>query len=327
MSSPGLDFTPRRFSTTALPERKRVPFWREMFGRQAVRLDIEPRSNHAFVAEAIVRSLQGLRSISFASAPADLERTRRMVADADDALVLLVSRRGSLAASQHGRDVLLRPGDATLLLHAEPSAVSHARIRFRGLIVPRAPIAALVGNVEDAAMRPVPNANDSLRLLLSYLKAISGGPAIRLPHVRNLVTTHVHDLVALCIGASRDGAVIAEERGVAAARLVAIKADIVAHIGGEETTVAAVAARHRITPRSIQRLFEREGSTFSAFKLEQQLAHVRRMLADMRYAGWTIGAIAFAAGFGDLSYFHRVFRRRYGATPGEVRAESARRLA
>ena len=47
------------------------------------------------------------------------------------------------------------------------------------------------------------------------------------------------------------------------------------------------------------------------------------MLADKRYAAWTIGAIAFAAGFGDLSYFHRVFRRRYGATPSEIRAESS----
>jgi AraC-like DNA-binding protein len=113
---------------------------------------------------------------------------------------------------------------------------------------------------------------------------------------------------------------------VAAARLAAIKADIVEQIGGDESAIAAVAARHGLTPRSIQRLFEREESTFSAFKLEQQLAHARRELADARYAGWTIGAIALAAGFGDLSYFHRVFRRRYGATPSELRAELARRV-
>ena len=325
MTSHGLDFTPRRFSTSRLPERKRVPFWREMFGRQAVRLDIESRSSDPFDAEAIVRAMPGLRTTSFVSAAARLERTRSMVADSDDAVVLLVCLRGTLAASQHGRDVLLRPGDATLLLHAEPSAVTHARIRFRGLIVPRAPIAALVGNVEDAAMRPVPNASDALRLLLSYVKAMSG--AIRQPHLRDLVTTHVHDLVALCIGASRDGAAIAEERGVAAARLAAIKADIVERIGGDESTIAAVAARHGLAPRSIQRLFEREGSTFSAFKLEQQLAHARRMLANTRYAGWTIGAIAIAVGFGDLSYFHRVFRRRYGVTPSELRAEPSGRLA
>jgi AraC-like DNA-binding protein len=38
----------------------------------------------------------------------------------------------------------------------------------------------------------------------------------------------------------------------------------------------------------------------------------------------TISAIAFDASFGDLSHFNRLFRRRFGATPSEVRAETLR---
>jgi len=34
--------------------------------------------------------------------------------------------------------------------------------------------------------------------------------------------------------------------------------------------------------------------------------------------------VAFDAGFGDLSYFNRVFRRRFGATPSDVRAAARR---
>jgi AraC-like DNA-binding protein len=307
MPSDGLDFSPRRFSTDTLPEQGRVAFWREVFGRQAVRLDIASRSSNPFNAAAVVRAMPGLRSTSFASG--------------DDALVLLVSLKGTLAASQHGREVSLRPGDATLLLHSEPSEVTHAQIRFQGLIVPRAPLAALVTNIEDAAMRPVPRENEMLRLLMSYAKTICGGPAIEQPDLRTLVTAHIHDLVAMIIGASRDGATLAEERGVAAARLAVIKADIIEHIGHDETTLLGLATRHGLTPRSIQRLFERGGSTFSAFKLEQQVSCARRMLGDRRYAGLTIAAIAAAAGFGDLSYFHRVFRRRFGATPSDVRVK------
>jgi AraC-like DNA-binding protein len=36
--------------------------------------------------------------------------------------------------------------------------------------------------------------------------------------------------------------------------------------------------------------------------------------------GTTASAVALAAGFGDLSHFNRSFRRRYGATPSDVRA-------
>jgi AraC-like DNA-binding protein len=121
------------------------------------------------------------------------------------------------------------------------------------------------------------------------------------------------------IGAHRDGAAIAEGRGVAAARLAAIKADIIGRIGLGDVSIEAVAARQGVPPRSIQRLFEREGSTFSSFKLEHQLAFARRMLCNQQYGSRTIGNIAFAAGFGDLSYFHRVFRRRFGATPADMR--------
>jgi AraC-like DNA-binding protein len=45
---------------------------------------------------------------------------------------------------------------------------------------------------------------------------------------------------------------------------------------------------------------------------------------DPRHAGSTISAIALAAGFGDLSHFNRNFRRRYGASPSELRADTQR---
>src|SRR5262245_12956350 len=181
MPSGELNFAPRRFSTTTVPEQKRVEFWREMFGREAVRLDIESRSNDPFRAEAVMRALPGLRSTSFASSPAHLERPKSLIRDADDAVVLLVSQKGILAASQRGRAVSLHSGDATLLLHGEPSAVTHGHIRFQGLIVPRAPVAELVTNVEDAAIRPVPRDNATLRLLMGYLKIISRDLAIGQP--------------------------------------------------------------------------------------------------------------------------------------------------
>jgi AraC-like DNA-binding protein len=43
------------------------------------------------------------------------------------------------------------------------------------------------------------------------------------------------------------------------------------------------------------------------------------MLTDPRCSERTVSSIAFDAGFGDLSYFNRAFRRRYGATPSDIR--------
>ena len=130
----------------------------------------------------------------------------------------------------------------------------------------------------------------------------------------------------MAIGATRDGAAIAHgARACARRALRAVKADVIAHAGDPGLTLAAVAARHGLSPRSVQLLFESEGITFSQFVIEQRLARAHRMLTDPRHAGSTVSAIALASGFGDLSHFHRSFRRRYGATPSDVRAAGLRK--
>jgi len=46
------------------------------------------------------------------------------------------------------------------------------------------------------------------------------------------------------------------------------------------------------------------------------------MLTDQRWSDRTVSSVAFDAGFGDLSYFNRAFRRRYGATPSDIRKKA-----
>jgi len=324
MPSAPPDFAPLRFSTDALPVPARVPFWREVFARQIVCLDIEPLSDDGFAAKAELRALPGLRSASLFHSAARFERMANHVADGDDDLVMVMNVTGKMTASQCDREVSLRPGDATLLLHAEPSRFAHAQIHYHALLVPRTALAPLVTDGEDAAMRVVPRDDEALRLLTGYWKTVRDDLALASPVLQHLVATHIHDLMAVLIGATRDGTAVAADRGVRAARLALIKADIIEHLGRRDLTLVAVAARQRVTPRYVQKLFEREGITFSQFMLEQRLVRAHRMLSDPRFADRTVSAIAFAAGFGDLSYFNHVFRRRYGATPSDVRVDAQR---
>ncbi len=112
---------------------------------------------------------------------------------------------------------------------------------------------------------------------------------------------------------------MAEERGISAARLQAIKTDILKNLGSRDLSLSALAARHRVTPRYVQRLFEREGISLTNFILGERLARVHLLLRDPRHAQRTISDIAFEVGFGDLSYFNRAFRRRFGMTPSDLR--------
>jgi AraC-like DNA-binding protein len=102
-------------------------------------------------------------------------------------------------------------------------------------------------------------------------------------------------------------------------RLHAIKADILAHLGARDLSLDGVARRQGISPIYVRKLFEEEDTSFTRFVLGQRLARARRLLSDPDLAGHTIATLALEAGFGDLSYFNRAFRRRFGCTPSQVR--------
>jgi AraC-like DNA-binding protein len=48
------------------------------------------------------------------------------------------------------------------------------------------------------------------------------------------------------------------------------------------------------------------------------------VLADPRRVAAKVSVVALDYGFADVSYFNRVFRRRYGVTPSDVRAQARR---
>ncbi|KIU44832.1 hypothetical protein QU42_35730 [Bradyrhizobium sp. UASWS1016] len=320
MQSP--DITEFRFSTAQFGERERLPIFREQIGRMMVKLDPEPITDGAFHAEANVRELPGLGIGSWACSNLRIARPRAMLTDGKDDFVLTIITSGQVSASQRGRDIELSPGQAVLMSAAEAGdmATTLSPSRFFGLRLPRKALASLGSAPEDMMMRTLSANSEALRLLAFYVRELDEGYQLATPELAGAVVTHLTDLGALIIGANRDGTVVAEDRGLAAARLAAVKADIRKNLSYGDLTLPAVAARLKLTPRHIQRLFESAGSTFSEFVLGQRLARAYWLLNDPSRTTSTIGTIAFEVGFGDLSYFNRTFRRHYGATPSEIRA-------
>src|SRR5262245_1735561 len=112
---------------------------------------------------------------------------------------------------------------------------------------------------------------------------------------------------------------IPADNSVRAARLRAIKADIVTSLDRGDMSVETLAARHGVTPRYVQILFNREATTCTEFVRSQRLALAHRMLIDPHLAHRSITSVAFDVGFNDLSYFNRLFRRRFGCPPSQLR--------
>jgi len=239
----------------------------------------------------------------------------------NDDVALHIQLTGDRTMSQLGREAIVDAGSALLSSNSDVSmTVFPTPARFVIIVVPRKLMLALAPRLEDAFMRPLPLSPVILRLLLNYADVLEDEDTQRIPELQHAVATHIHDLCALAIGATRDATEIAEGRGLRAARLRTIKADVVRNLRDGDVSVTALAVRHRMSVRYIQRLFESEGTTLSQFVRDQRLVQVHRKLADPRHADCAISSIAYDVGFGDLSTFNREFRRRFGATPSEIRA-------
>ncbi len=319
MTSAELKFAPLRFSTDDLPERDRIAYVREVYGRVIVKHEIEPCPGTPFYWRGVVRSLPGLGLATMEVSGVHTQRTAKQI-DSDD-LVLNVTLAGQRVVRQFGREAVVGAGEFAVTRSAsvgecEVQAGSHCL----GIRIPLDAIRHMIADLDSVLVRTISDVVTPTSLLLTYVSFLQNADTLGGPDIWKLAASHVYDLVALTLGATREAAEIAKGRGLRVARLRAAKADIVENIGRHDLSLGTVAKRQGISPNYLRKLFDNEDSNYTEFVLEQRLAGAHRMLSDPRFGAHAISAIAYEAGFGDLSYFNHAFRRRYGATPSDVRA-------
>jgi AraC-like DNA-binding protein len=236
---------------------------------------------------------------------------------------------GDSLARQQRREIAIGAGDAVVI---DPGGGAFTVLRpgpcrLIGLRVPWHAVPSARGAVPSArgagqpSLRLVPAGTAALQLLTRYLGSVLAGP-LPCGQLTGAVVAHLTELIELSLLTPGAGSLPARDHGVRAARLTAIKADIGRHLTDGSLSVAALAARHGITPRYLHKLFEDDAMTYSQYVLDQRLALAYRRLRSPRSAARTVSSIAHDAGFGDLSYFNRTFRRRYGITPSDARGRS-----
>jgi AraC-like DNA-binding protein len=310
------------FSTDHIPEKDRIAFWREHYGHVMLRVDLEPARDAVFEARSLSLALPGLQIMEASSSPAKISRNGCYLADGNDDVVVAVNRTGTVNIACGGREQSLREGEAIVLSGGEAASFHRTSMgRSFTLRVPRAMFEQTAVSLDDALMRPIPGDRGALRLLVYYAGwLLNAGSAID-QQLRNVSVRHVRDLLALAVGPSADFADTARTRGLRAARLKLAKSYIIAHSHRRDISVGTLAANLNVTPRYVQRLFETDGTTFSEYLIGQRLARAHRLLCEPCANQTAISTIAYDAGFGDLSYFNRCFRRQYGLTPREVRGD------
>lgn len=316
----------QRFSTDDIPARDRISYLHDYFSKYVVGLQLTPLAEEdSRIDFAALELACGVRLGAVGFPPIVGARTRELIGDGREDYLLTICDREFEIAVEGRPPVAMRPGDiglvnlATLWTFEVPGNSD-----FKGMLLDRTRLSRLVPKVDVNAHYVIPRTAEAMPLYAGYANLLLESPP-QGDKARGLAAEHLYDLTALVLEGHVRGDSARNLGSIRAARLEMIKKDVLGRLQDAELSIDAVARRQGVTPRYIQQLFETDGTTFSEFVRENRLASAFRLLGEPALLDRTISAIAFDTGFHDLSNFNRIFRRRFGATPSDVRAEALRK--
>ena len=289
--------------------------WQERYSRHGTRLGFKPETDAPFYSS--VQSIcDGPRIVRSTLSPGLLFRDRTMIGDGNDNVSLVVSLGRALSISHRNREACLARNEA-IIMQADAPGTAGTRQQFAVLEVSVAQREWESRNRRpgDVLMNVINRNSQTLALLRGYIGALARSGLPSAAKARELVCSHLIDLVTLvavdpAVGESRIDCVVA-------ARRAAVLDYIRSHFSDPNLSGSRLAEKLGISRRYLQRLLETTGKTFTEHINELRLDRAFLLLVTMD-ANKRVSDIAFDVGYSDLTNFYKHFRSRFGDTPKGV---------
>lgn len=303
---------PKILSTSELHPRDRLDYWVEELSRNVTAVGCEPVRGQPFFGEIRSDMVGCIGGMTYSSVAQTFGQRRPA-----EFFTLGLQLEGHGFASGAGRDLALNPGELMLYDASRPF-----RLTFDGRFVrttlrfPREALLRRLGPAEHFIGRRIDGATGVAGILSPLLRELPSRAGTIPVAARERVADILLDLIAVVLLAD-----IGEPPRGAGMILVHAKTWIEAHLG-EPLTAEQIAAACRLSARHLNRLFARDGTSLMRHVWGRRLERCHRDLSDPAMRRRSIGEIAFAAGFNDLSHFSRAYRLRYSCGPRETRRAS-----
>jgi AraC family transcriptional activator of tynA and feaB len=185
------------------------------------------------------------------------------------------------------------------------------------VLFPRTALMSRLGPAEHLIGRSIDTTTGIGAILRPILQNLPSGIAGLPTALQKRFVNNLFDLITTGLLAGCDRAPLS-----AGMTLVRVKLWIETHLG-EKLSAGDIASQFRLSVRHVNRLFQREGSSLMDHVWQRRLARCHHDLINPAMRHRSISAIAFAAGFNDLSHFSRAYRARYGCAPRDTRHQAS----
>lgn len=303
-------------NATDQPAAERTEYWRASVCDQFVPLAVEPggpelrgRVVGGDVAEMRMRRMRATRHA--------FERRRQDIGQNDpEVLHLLFMDRGETIVEQDDRIASIRPGDLLLYDSTRPFRFrTNDDFQFTICLMPKRLVPVPERVQRQWTARAVPARGGVAAAVAPFLTSLAR-------HSQGADATQQlalqHAMVSMYVA-------LLSETGVGgrppAVNLSLAKSFIDRNLGSPALTPADVAAACSLSLSYLHRLFANDGTTVAGHIREQRLLGAHRDLLEAAFEE-PVAQIADRWGITDPAHFSRMFKKRFGTSPGELRRAS-----
>jgi AraC-like DNA-binding protein len=308
-----------RFSTQRLHEASRFLHWRDAVCRYYPRVELESDAREDFAGAISTRQIGPMRVTDVTSGRQVVRRSARAIAsDPVERLQFNFQISGSSLLEQDGRECVADPGSFVLYDSTRPY-----ELRFRGpfrqlsVTLPRTLIRDRYGSIDDFTARALDGNAGPGRFLFGFVRqvALEEHESDRGPLAERL-RDHFGDLLMTALSGARSDSRSADRSPT----MLRAKLHALSHLRDPNLSPASIAQDLGISERRLYALFASEEMTPMRWLQSCRLSRCKADLEDPVLSSRAITDIAYAWGFSDAAHFSRLFRKVYGVSPRECRA-------
>jgi AraC-like DNA-binding protein len=295
------------------PPTERAEYWRTSVCDQFVPLSVDPgagllrgRVAGGNIAETRLRRIRATRH--------SFERRMKDIQTADPCVLhLLLLDHGRTQVEQDDRTASMTPGDLLLYDSSRPFRVeTDGDFQFTICLLPKR-LLPLPDKVQRDQIARVFSSHEGVGAALAPLLSSLARNTFDAKPSQQLALQHA--MVNMYVALMSDDEISGRPPTV---HLSLAKSFLARNLGNPKLSPADVAADCNISLSYLHRLFADDETTIAAYLREQRLQAVYRDLTASTVAEPAI-RIAERWGLPDPAHFNRIFKRRFGVTPGELR--------